>query len=646
MTLQNLLEHKRYEWQKHTQDDILNSLLCKAHRFKAIGQSGDRLVMVFGKSHSGKTTFILSLMGISEDKIQELNFILRAGVPEGKSSTSTAIIYQMSDDDKFGFCERGINIIDEVEILKCEKNEFIKRIQEIRDSVETHNRDKDCVLYLYIPKLYFDQSELNKNQINILDVPGYETTNQEEWYHTEALLNKYMSVSVLNIVVRSIYDINDLRYFRAPNRDDFSKLTSSKYIIVTTRAYSQESIFKHFLKPRNERTISFEEMLERECQCQFERVFGENVPAYFPVDLGESYYELVNTKITDPEDREELINYRSRTFDKILEKIYSKQSNTLLSWVQELIEDEEYYREIELAKLEAKSKALIEVLGIKKETICKCRKDGEKLQSNLDNVLQETDELVLQKSRIKEISTEPLTNDIMNVCSEEAASLTSKRKSFSDCDSEANFFANLFSEKMFEFLDKLMDEFDFLFSAPMRYKWNEEIEETEILIKNQLEELMKPHKILIFFNPSNKDKINLGQKKLTEYIDNLSKQILEDVILECDSQIVKKKKNGVNSLTILVRENQKKINALEREIRSLENENSNLDIHKKEIDKRVINDKKVISKYMEIAKNNYDNQRKYWINAMNDTVHNEDKVEYLIFLGLMEKDYRKIVMEW
>ena len=102
MSLQNLLEDNRNKWQKDTQEQILNQLLCKSHKYKAMGQQDEKLVMVFGKSHSGKTTLILSLMGVEEDKLSELNYILRAETPKGKSSTSTAIIYQKSDD---GFLE-------------------------------------------------------------------------------------------------------------------------------------------------------------------------------------------------------------------------------------------------------------------------------------------------------------------------------------------------------------------------------------------------------------------------------------------------------------------------------------------------------------------------------------------------------------
>ena len=85
MSLQNLLMDNRTIWQKNTQHVILNSMLCKSHRYKLLGQNDERLVMVFGKSHAGKTTMILTLMGVKEELLREVSMILRAGIPEGKS---------------------------------------------------------------------------------------------------------------------------------------------------------------------------------------------------------------------------------------------------------------------------------------------------------------------------------------------------------------------------------------------------------------------------------------------------------------------------------------------------------------------------------------------------------------------------------
>ena len=75
--------------------------------------------------------------------------------------------------------------------------------------------------------VHFENSIFVSERINILDVPGYETTNMEERYHTEAILRKYMSVSSLNIVVQSIYDINDSPISTGKNKGIFVPNTLS-----------------------------------------------------------------------------------------------------------------------------------------------------------------------------------------------------------------------------------------------------------------------------------------------------------------------------------------------------------------------------------------------------------------------------------
>lgn len=81
-------------WQRNTFERIKNDLLSvKGNRFVQYGGSKEKyLVMVYGKSQVGKSTMILSMIGIDDRFFQEVYDTLRAGIPRGNSSTSTAII--------------------------------------------------------------------------------------------------------------------------------------------------------------------------------------------------------------------------------------------------------------------------------------------------------------------------------------------------------------------------------------------------------------------------------------------------------------------------------------------------------------------------------------------------------------------------
>lgn len=644
MILQNLLEDKRFEWQKATQEQILSSLLCKAHRYKTIGQRNEKLVMVFGKSHSGKTTLILSLMGVAEEKLAELNFILRAGIPEGKSSTSTAIIYQKSDDDFFGVCEHSINEVADYEIVKCTKDEFVSKIQKTRLAVENHERSNELVLYLYIPCSYFGNSPFASEQINILDVPGYETTNSEERYHTEAILNKYMSVSVLNIVVRSIYDINDLQYFCAPNRDDFTKLTSGKYIVVTTRSYSQESIFKYFLKQPDERKNTFEEMLCEECRCQFERVFGSKIPVFFPIDIGESFNELINTKITNQVDRDYLVEYRKKVFAGILKCIQEKQSNSLISWVKEVIEDEEYYGGVESSIIEEKISDVCESLENKKQQLSKKKEAIIKLEQNMKAVCQIIDALINKRQALMLPDFDKWIDSKVELCIERYFSPDFRWKTTDGLRDLSEIFAQLFSEIITEKIDGLVMEHDDI-SEITKKKWREILDDKELEIRNTLNDAMNAHKILKVLNPSNKEKIELGRKKMHEEIPGIINMCYEDIRKEYDEKISCKKGKEQNPLKILIEENKRKVIELNTLIKEQSLEKAQLEKKKEAIELRVKKDKALLGRYRKIAYENFGIQKREVMELMDKSTSKEEKINYLILLGLMDMDYRKIAME-
>ena len=81
-------------------------------------------------------------MGVSEEKLADVSKVLRAGTPKGDSSTSTAIIYQRSDDDMFGISARRENNNSEVPTIeKCDRDEFIDKLKQIRKKVEEQSQE-------------------------------------------------------------------------------------------------------------------------------------------------------------------------------------------------------------------------------------------------------------------------------------------------------------------------------------------------------------------------------------------------------------------------------------------------------------------------------------------------------------------------
>ncbi len=67
-----------------------------------IGESGTQpFVTVMGPTQGGKTTLILRLMGLEEDKFIKAYETIRAGRPEGSKSTPCPTIYRISNDNRY-----------------------------------------------------------------------------------------------------------------------------------------------------------------------------------------------------------------------------------------------------------------------------------------------------------------------------------------------------------------------------------------------------------------------------------------------------------------------------------------------------------------------------------------------------------------
>src|SRR5574344_583372 len=112
MTLQALLNN-RYEWSDRTIYELKRGLLLYENKDDNYDNRKDsKFVVIYGTSQIGKTTLILNLLGIVNENFNTVYDVLRANREHGNSSTSTAIIYRQSSDDKF-----GLAFIDDVSTI-------------------------------------------------------------------------------------------------------------------------------------------------------------------------------------------------------------------------------------------------------------------------------------------------------------------------------------------------------------------------------------------------------------------------------------------------------------------------------------------------------------------------------------------------
>ena len=153
MTLEKYLDD-RETWQNNTIEEIKKKVIYKPKSLKN-SRVGEKLVAIYGPPQIGKTTLILCLIGIAPEFQKKVYNDIRAGVPRGNSSTSTAIIYHESDG-----C-----------IELCTDTELQEKIREVRMKVEVDSASKD-ILHIYIPQKYFSKKVINEAGLNIVDLPG------------------------------------------------------------------------------------------------------------------------------------------------------------------------------------------------------------------------------------------------------------------------------------------------------------------------------------------------------------------------------------------------------------------------------------------------------------------------------------------
>ena len=349
MKLETLLEHRK-EWQRNTIKKIQKKLLYKPEMVAMDKQTQDeKLVVLYGPPQIGKTTLIFQLLGIQEQYQKELYDLLRAGVARGNSSTSTAIIYQKCTGEKFGvrYEESVSDISGEIEyvdgaILKS-------RLVELRELVEKNQARKD-ILCIYIPKKFFINGSEKYNNINILDLPGDGSRNVKEKEHVKSILIKYMSIATVNILVCKANEIQSLESLELPTKVNWRNL-SHKYMIVITNAYGQGTVKKYFEQKREERGEDFYQFVKKIYHNNMKKILGEFLEIeYFPIDMGDSLACLLEGR-TCEEDRKEI----SKTAEKIKEEVRSaiqkRSGNSLKSMILDLKEHSSAYAKDKLSQL-------------------------------------------------------------------------------------------------------------------------------------------------------------------------------------------------------------------------------------------------------------------------------------------------------
>ena len=245
---------------------------------------------LYGETQVGKSTLLLTLLGVRQDRLGEVADILRAGRPRGMSSTPTATRYRAARDDRW-----TINLGDGTE--QVTEQELMSRIAGVRAAVTARRWSLGTVVEIAIPACYFEQA--GGSGARILDLPGVQATNAVENDHARRLIDKWVALADVVLLVTRVDRLAPLR----PNRLAIEALRHwprqlSKYRVVLTHTYSNEQT-AHWLDdtPAPDRTLRALRIALRGAfgaTSHFKHLDRTSLHWLYPVEFGDSWRAVVD----------------------------------------------------------------------------------------------------------------------------------------------------------------------------------------------------------------------------------------------------------------------------------------------------------------------------------------------------------------
>lgn len=624
MTLEKFLED-REKWQNNTIEEIRKKVIYKPRSLQN-NKIGEKLVAIYGSPQIGKTTLILCLLGIAPQFQKKVYNDIRAGVPRGNSSTSTAIIYQQIDADlygvKYGESDGCIEL--------CSDMELQEKIRKIRIKVEADSARKD-ILHIYIPQKFFKKEVINETGLNIVDLPGDGSRNIKEKSHVDAMINKYMALATVNIITCKSNEIQSLETLKLPINVDWKNLPH-KYIVVITNSYGVGTIRKYFKTEIPYRKDDFYEFVSRSYKNDVKEIIGDlSKIEVFPIDIGDSFEKVIKSCGLNEYDQNSVIATRNRILNEIRSSIHQRQGNSLKSTMLDLKAYTSDYAKQQCDNL----KEQLYELSDEKERL---KKDNDKKENRVSECNIKITEL--EKSHHKYmtlceyvvvINADTVRNDVNKIIT-----LFAKKEKIKD-------FEHTFSEKVRAiFITLIRDEF-------IRYSLSDDKRKHEALYEKinmniDLEATIgdKLYKGGLFSKSiKQSDFEDLMYELIDSFIVQLKDEIIEQInlqkrhIKEVNDDYLRYKQWKVESERDTIN-NTERVNLIDKEIASIK-EKIVLIEERKEADKQIIDG------YLRIAHKEflkYENSLLKMFDS--DELSTEEKVILLIYLCLIEKDFQSI----
>ena len=300
--------HRHYEWAVHAYDSFVQEL---APELVELLQRNEQVtIAVYGATQVGKTTLILNLLGLETLTTDEVANVLRGGQQLGKSATAMPIRYGCSNDDGWyinGDGPLSANLAREV------LGTFRQRVE----SGEVYDAE---ILDIRIPKRLFPLQDQSNTPLtlNIIDIPGISSHNENESHMVMQLARRYVSVADLVLLVGRADSLgflneNDLQLEALA---DWSK-QPARFRIVLTFSFSPDSLCRLFMETEltidSVRDVLIAEMATHD--YEFPSDFRHNL---YILELGDSLKALEHT---NPDYCRRILDVTNQFRKKLLDTI-------------------------------------------------------------------------------------------------------------------------------------------------------------------------------------------------------------------------------------------------------------------------------------------------------------------------------------
>ena len=252
--------------------------------------SDEVTVVIFGKTQVGKTTLILTLLGVAPVHLGLVSSVLRGGRPMGRSATSTAILYSRSLDENWHL------VIDGYSSRFDSAASMEERIGLVRAEMESGTLRLKRPIQVLLPAVFFMADSSTERSVNIIDLPGDSPTNEREQEHVNEIAGKYIPNADLVLLVGKADDLGfiDPAKLPLPGLGDW-RYNPGRYRIITTYTI-QAASFRDWLRQQTAmNTFTVRERLLKQLTTFDEVVLSEDAldPAlYYPLEFGESWFRL------------------------------------------------------------------------------------------------------------------------------------------------------------------------------------------------------------------------------------------------------------------------------------------------------------------------------------------------------------------